>query len=109
MSKRINTINATYSSMAINKSSFETVITDENRHRINLTGGISISHPLGGCGLEGCSCSPGHWISVICPLQDGKVRGTLFSFDTREELEAFTLENGMDSLYDCEDPREEVA
>lgn len=75
--------------MPINKSEFETVITDENRQRIKLTGGISISHPLGGCGLQGCRCSPGHWISKISPIEGDKVKGILLTFDTREELEEY--------------------
>lgn len=66
---------------------FENKIDESNMNKIMLDGGIVRSHPSGGCGLNGCTCSPGHWITVLEPCRDGKVRGTRFTFDSRSELE----------------------
>jgi hypothetical protein len=50
-------------------------------------GGINVSSPDGGCGMDGCNCSPGHYISVSLPrTKDGIVRGVTFRFKSREEL-----------------------
>jgi len=57
---------------------------------VHTEGNISISHPDGGCGMPGCECSPGHWISVALPrTEDGVVRGVTFKFNSREELEEY--------------------
>jgi hypothetical protein len=53
---------------------------------IHTEGHISISHPKGGCGLGGCNCSPGHWISAALPLDNGIVRGMRLQFKSRKQL-----------------------
>jgi len=51
------------------------------------------SAPEGGCGAEGCPCSPGHWISrVHLRTEDGVVFGYTAHFDSRQELEAADLD-----------------
>ena len=75
--------------MAIKVERFETAINESNKNMINLKGGIVESRPNGGCGWGSCKCSEGHWISVVEPMKDNRVKGTRFVFDTREELEAF--------------------
>jgi hypothetical protein len=54
---------------------------------IYAEGHISVSAPSGGCGLEGCNCSPGHYIAVLLPrTEDGVVLGATFTFKSRTEL-----------------------
>jgi len=54
------------------------------------TGAIRRSHPDGGCGTGNCSCSPGHWVSIIEPrTEDGIVKATKIHFESREEMEEY--------------------
>ena len=66
----------------------DTIKVDEsNKNMYELEGKIVVSHPKGGCGMGHCNCSPGHWISMIEPIQDGEIKITKFVFDSREELD----------------------
>jgi len=60
---------------------------------VETKGRVAQSVPEGGCGNEGCQCSPGHWISKVHPrTEDGVVFGYKVHFDTRQELEAADME-----------------
>ncbi|MGG7607820.1 hypothetical protein [Massilia sp. BKSP1R2A-1] len=60
---------------------------------VEVNGLIVESAPEGGCGSEGCSRSPGHWISKIHPRsEDGTVFGYMVLFNNREELEMADLD-----------------
>jgi hypothetical protein len=55
---------------------------------VEVIGGVRYSAPEGGCGMPGCHCSPGHWLSITCPrTEDGVVSGYTAHFDSRRELE----------------------
>jgi hypothetical protein len=57
---------------------------------VHIEGHITISHPKSGCGMDGCNCSPGHWISVALPRTNkGIVRGMTIQFKNRKELEKY--------------------
>lgn len=59
---------------------------------VEVNGRVIQSDIKGGCGSKGCSCSPGHWISVVHPrTDDGVVFGYTVYFDSRQELEAADL------------------
>lgn len=61
--------------------------------QICVNGDLRQSPPEGGCGIPGCNCSAGHWISKIYPrTEDGIVAGFTAKFSTREELEGINLE-----------------
>ncbi len=50
-------------------------------------GGIRMSPPNGGCTIETCSCSEGHWLSIILPrTEDGVVEGVKVKFDSAPEM-----------------------
>jgi len=60
---------------------------------VEVNGRVIQSDINGGCGSEGCPCSPGHWISVVRPrTEDGIVFGYTARFDSRQELEAADLD-----------------
>lgn len=52
-----------------------------------VDGRVGYSAPDGGCGSEGCNCSPGHWFSKVHPrTPDGVVFGYTAHFSSREEM-----------------------
>jgi hypothetical protein len=54
---------------------------------IEVKGGQTRSAPEGGCGNEGCDCSPGHWITWALPRRpDGTVIGYTVRFRSRARL-----------------------
>jgi hypothetical protein len=54
---------------------------------IGVRGGQTRSAPEGGCGNEGCDCSPGHWITWSLPGRpDGTVLGYTVRFRSRARL-----------------------
>lgn len=54
---------------------------------VTVKGNIKISHPDGGCGLDTCNCSPGHWITCGLPIDnEGTVRGMKLEFKSRKQL-----------------------
>lgn len=68
----------------------EIEVTPDKPSLLHLEGKIITSVKSGGCGLPGCGCSPGHWISVAEPVnEDSILKITKFRFDSREELEEF--------------------
>lgn len=53
-------------------------------------GRLTQSARNGGCGLDGCNCSPGHYISITKPrTEDGIVEGITVVFDNQEEMDSF--------------------
>jgi len=43
-----------------------------------------------GCGLKGCRCSPGYWITIMLPrTQKGEVHGIRVVFKDKREFERF--------------------
>lgn len=58
-----------------------------------VDGDFRQSPPNGGCGLPGCNCSEGQWISKIYPrTADGVVAGFVAHFDNRKEFENLSFE-----------------
>ena len=77
--------------MRIEKFKHENVLpngTFKNRPgAIEVNGMITLSHFNGGCGLEGCNCSEGHWINVALPRTNkGIVEGITLYLDSREQV-----------------------
>ncbi len=61
---------------------------------VNVDGGITWSHPNGGCGLESCNCSEGHWVAICQPRSDnGVVEGISVKFENKAEMRRF-IERG---------------
>lgn len=57
---------------------------------VETEGRISRSAKNGGCGMKGCHCSDGHWITIIKPrTKKGVVEGIKVKFDNKLEMEAF--------------------
>lgn len=69
---------------------WETSTQDAPEGAINTGGGITFSHPAGGCGAPGCKCSPGWWISVCLPVDSsGIVKGWAMHFETAQDMRSF--------------------
>ena len=61
---------------------------------VETKGKIVMSQEDGGCSADGCTCSNGHWISIIKPrTEDGVVEGVQVTFDDYFEMKRF-LANG---------------
>jgi len=44
----------------------------------------------GGCEMNGCNCSPGHWINITLPWKaDKTVEWITVHFDSKKELDKF--------------------
>ncbi|MGO3181231.1 MAG: hypothetical protein ACTIJ9_00210 [Aequorivita sp.] len=43
-----------------------------------MYGGVMFSPDDGGCILEGCKCTEGHWVSINLPLDDNGDSETIF-------------------------------
>lgn len=57
---------------------------------VNLSGGMTFSDPRGGCGTNGCKCSPGWWISISLPVNPGGiVMGYSIQFDNVRDMREF--------------------
>jgi len=57
---------------------------------VHTKGAVVESNEEGGCDLEHCDCSEGHWFSVVMPLDiNKKVRGVTILFDSVQEKEMF--------------------
>ncbi len=63
---------------------------------VEVNGKIVMSQNGGGCSLEGCSCSDGHWITIVKPLtEEGIVEGVRVVFDNQLEMQKFFDEREM--------------
>jgi hypothetical protein len=58
---------------------------------VEVTPGIKLSQPNGGCSLKGCRCSIGHWISINrgYDAKTKTVSGKTLYFDSHREMVAF--------------------
>lgn len=64
---------------------------------VRVKGGIRMSQNNGGCGLDACRCSDGHWITIAKPrTKDGIVEGLCVRFDNQLEMEEFFKNRNMD-------------
>lgn len=65
--------------------------TFENKAGAVYTKGrIIMSRENGGCDLHGCTCSEGHWITIVEPrTEDGIVEGVKVMFDNKSEMDTF--------------------
>lgn len=56
---------------------------------VETSGKISMSAEKGGCGVPGCSCSPGHWIMTCSPRKGSTVECIKVIFDSKNEMDDF--------------------
>ena len=55
---------------------------------VEVSGKIVMSQNSGGCGLDTCNCSEGHWITIVKPrTSDGIVEGVSVKFDDMKEMQ----------------------
>ena len=78
--------------MKITKFKHEGVLPDgtfkNKTGAVNTIGGAIMSAGEG-CGLEGCHCSDGYWITISMPLKDEIVEGISIHFEYKEEFDLF--------------------
>jgi hypothetical protein len=61
-----------------------------NERGLSLDGSVKMSHPDGGCGSQGCNCSPGFWLSIVMPRTVlGEVAVVKVKFDDKAEFHRF--------------------
>ena len=54
---------------------------------VGTQGDIRFAKQEGGCGLEHCNCSNGHWMSIVNPRSDdGVVSGVTIHFDSNQQV-----------------------
>lgn len=57
---------------------------------IETKGKIVMSQADGGCDLDNCKCSEGHWITIVLPrTKGGVVEGVKVKFDNKAEMDKF--------------------
>lgn len=74
------------------------------------TGSVRMSKGEG-CGLYGCHCSDGYWITICMPLKRGKIEGINITFSSKEEMDYFLNNhwlNGDTNIYVPIDEDEEI-
>jgi len=55
---------------------------------VTVEGGIRMAYREGGCGLIGCNCSPGFWISRSTPRNEkGEIETTIRRFNSKNDFE----------------------
>ncbi|EIM94449.1 hypothetical protein WQE_44188 [Paraburkholderia hospita] len=60
---------------------------------VPVNGMLAMSPPDGGCGMAGCGCFRGHFITRLFRRDDeGCVRGYVVEFESRQELETTSPE-----------------
>lgn len=42
-----------------------------------------------GCGLPGCNCSPGYWLTIMLPRENGRVEGIKVTFDSKKDMDRY--------------------
>jgi len=63
---------------------------------VEVQGSITMSAENGGCSLEHCTCSEGHWICISAPrTPDGVVEGMTVYFDNQAEMQYFFDNRGL--------------
>jgi hypothetical protein len=59
---------------------------------VHTEGLIRGSAANGGCDLENCKCSEGHWLSIVLPINNkNEVSGVTIRFENELEKEKFHL------------------
>ncbi|TXH42371.1 MAG: hypothetical protein E6Q97_35875 [Desulfurellales bacterium] len=49
-----------------------------------------MSQENGGCEIDGCHCSDGHWLTIAKPrTEEGIVEGLKVQFENKSEMEQF--------------------
>jgi len=57
---------------------------------VEVKGKIVMSQNNGGCGIDTCHCSDGHWITIVKPrTEEGVVEGMKVNFDDMSEMQKF--------------------
>lgn len=57
---------------------------------VETKGKIVMSQDNGGCGIDTCHCSDGHWLTIVKPrTEDGIVEGLKVKFENKSEMEEF--------------------
>ena len=65
----------------------------EENGAVIITPMIRMSQKNGGCNIDNCKCSKGHWIMIGCgiDLESGSVEGITAFFDNWGEMQLFLL------------------
>ena len=64
-----------------------TLINDEK-----LNNKITYSANNGGCGMNNCNCSPGHWLAFATHIDNNILYGTNITFENKNKMNLF-IEN----------------
>ncbi len=57
---------------------------------VQTKGSIVMSQDGGGCDIDGCKCSQGHWLTIVLPrTESGVVQGVTVKFDNYGEMALF--------------------
>ena len=63
---------------------------------IHTDGRMIVSQEDGGCDLEHCKCSEGHWVTTIQPrTKQGIVEGVKITFDNKQEMVDYLNNNNL--------------
>lgn len=63
---------------------------DGTKGAVRTDKGISMSQENGGCGLDGCGCSEGHWLCITKGrTEDGVIEGKTIHFKNKREMNEF--------------------
>lgn len=86
--------------MKIERIRHENVLPDgtfsNERGAVVTTGSVRMSQENGGCEIETCHCSDGHWLSIIQPrTDDGVVEGIKMIFNDKAEMDAFLAQREL--------------
>lgn len=66
--------------------------SDSQPGAVKTAGSITMSDEDGGCGLENCKCSEGHWMSIALPrTKEGIVEVTRAQLDNWGEMQLFLV------------------
>ena len=57
---------------------------------VETKGKIVMSQDNGGCGIDDCHCSDGHWLTIVNPrTEEGVVEGLKVKFENKSEMDEF--------------------
>jgi hypothetical protein len=57
---------------------------------VETKGKIVMSQNTGGCEIENCHCSDGHWLTIVKPrTEEGIVEGIKVEFENKSEMDEF--------------------
>lgn len=88
--------------MKLRKIIHKNVLTDgtfsNKRGAIVTTGTIRMGRGEG-CGLRGCNCSPGYYVTILMPLKNGIVEGVNATFEGEREMNDFLELHTINNPY----------